>query len=306
MRRRTLSLTIPPTNTVRARFFILCSILTLVTLVYILTPRSTITTTITGNYPYVRDPTPQLYTPIPDPPSSTPPPDKLIVKVQLAGEDLNWLLKLLPEWRNQVITIPASFASLYAHKQRVDKGRIASAYLEWLITNYANLARTLVFVPPNLSQEKRDVARWRIPNKALLHSIADLQIPYVQTTGYAALHCPRADACENARLLFATPPAEYRTLEVGMRTAWEHMFNSSDVPTAVASPGGSAFVVSSTQVRARSVEEYTRIWAWLETTKMDDESAGAVVERLWHVIFGREEVWCPTEETCQCEVFGRC
>jgi hypothetical protein len=95
MHRRTLSLTTPPTNTVRGRFLILGGIITLVTLVYMFTPRSIIKNHVTGNYPYVRPSTPQIYTPTPEPPSLKPAPEKLIVKVQLEGEDLNWLLKLL-------------------------------------------------------------------------------------------------------------------------------------------------------------------------------------------------------------------
>lgn len=91
-----------------------------------------------------------------------------------------------------------------------------------------------------------------------------------------------------------------------MAKAWEQMFNNTDVPTELAGPSGNAFVVSKAQVQKRSVQEYTRIWNWISKTKMDDDTAGAVVERLWHVIFGKPGVWCVKEETCQCEVFGRC
>ncbi|KAJ4401423.1 hypothetical protein N0V91_007972 [Didymella pomorum] len=306
MHRRTLSLTTPPTNTVRGRFFIVAGVFTLVTLVYIFTPRSIIQNHVTGNYPYVRPSTPQIYAPTPEPPGLKPAPEKLIVKVQLEGEDLKWLLKLLPDWRNQVITIDKSFASLHESGQRVDKGRIADAYLGWLITNYNRLPSTLVLIPPNLAKEEEDKGKWRLPYKSLVQSIQDLQIPHVQKEGYASLHCPTKQECEDTILPFRAPPDEYRTLEVKMAKAWEQMFNNTDVPSQLASPSGNAFVVSREQVRKRSVDEYTRFWTWINKTKMDDDSAGAVVERLWHVIFGREGVWCSGEETCQCEVFGRC
>lgn len=306
MHRRTLSLTPPPTNTARGRFFILGGILLTIMLVYISTPRSIIQNHVTGNYPYVRPPTPQIYTPVPDPPSPTPAPEKLVVKVQLEGEDLNWLLKLLPEWRNQVITIDRAFAHLHDDAQRVDKGRVADAYLGWLITNYNNLASTIVFVPPNLEKQEKDKAKWRLPHKDLIRSIQDLQIPHIQSSGYAPLHCPTKQECEDTILPFRHPPDEYRTLEVKMAKAWEQMFNNTDVPKELASPSGSSFVVSREQVRKRTVGEYMRYWNWLAKTKMDDDSAGAVVERLWHVVFGREGVWCPQEDVCQCEVFGRC
>lgn len=306
MHRRTLSLTRPPTNTARGRFFILGCILLTITLVYIFTPRSIIQNHVIGNYPYVRPPTPQIYPPVPDPPSPTPAPEKLIVKVQLEGEDLNWLLKLLPEWRNQLITIDRAFAHLHDDAQRIDKGRVADAYLGWLITNYNNLASTIVFVPPNLEKQEENKAKWRLPHKDLIRSIQDLQIPHIQSSGYASLHCSTKQICEDTVLPFHNPPDEYRTLEVKMAKAWEQMFNNTDVPKELASPSGSSFVVSREQVRKRTVAEYTRYWNWLAKTKMDDDSAGAVVERLWHVVFGREGVWCPQEGVCQCEVFGRC
>ncbi|KAF1926125.1 uncharacterized protein M421DRAFT_225282 [Didymella exigua CBS 183.55] len=306
MHRCPLSLTTPPANTVRGRFSILGGILTLIILVYIFTPRSILQNHVTGNYPYVRPPTPQVYTPMPAPPSATPAPEKLIVKVQLEGEDLNWLLKLLPQWRNQVITIDKSFVYLHASGQRADKGRIADAYLGWLITNYNNLAETIVFVPTNPSKDTQDISKWRLPHKELVQAIQDLQVPHIHKSGYAPLHCPAKHECEDTILPFRSPPDDYRTLEVKMAKTWQQMFNNTDIPKELASPRGSAFVVTRELVQKRSVEEYTRYWGWLNKTKMDDESAGAVVERLWHVIFGREGVWCPEEEECQCEVFGRC
>ncbi|KAJ4337423.1 hypothetical protein N0V87_004746 [Didymella glomerata] len=243
MHRRTLSLTTPPTNTVRGRFLILGGIITLVTLVYMFTPRSIIKNHVTGNYPYVRPSTPQIYTPTPEPPSLKPAPEKLIVKVQLEGEDLNWLLKLLPDWRNQVVTIDKSFASLHESGQRVDKGRIADAYLGWLITNYNRLPSTLIFIPPNLAKEEEDKGKWRLPYKSLVQSIQDLQIPHIQKEGHASLHCPTKQECEDTILPFRAPSDEYRTLEVKMAKAWEQMFNNTDVPKQLASPSGNAIVL---------------------------------------------------------------
>lgn len=164
----------------------------------------------------------------------------------------------------------------------------------------------MVFVGPGLEQQAADKEKWRIPGKELVNSIQALQVPYVLEKGYAPLLCPKQDACEDLIRPFREPKDEFRTLEVKMAKAWEGLFNNTRVPEMLAGPGGSEFAVSREQVRRRSVEEYARMWEWVATTKMDDESAGAVVERLWHVIFGRESVWCPAEEECGCDVFGRC
>lgn len=306
MHRRTLSLTAPPLKTTSGRLLLATAILFFISLAIIFTPKSTIKAHITGAYPYIKPSTPQIDTPIPDSSSGTPAPAHLIVKVQLPGEDLNWLLKLLPDWHNQVITLDASFARLHAGAQRVDRGRVAAAYLEWIITHYEQLSETIVFVSPGLEKQAEDADKWRLPDKDLVQSIQELQIEHVQNHGFAALHCPKENVCEDMVRPFRNPPDEYRTLEVNMAKAWHGIFNNTDVPEMLASPGGAEFVVSKAQIRKRGVDEYTRYWEWLASTKMDDDSAGAVLERLWHVIFGKESVWCPTEEECRCDIFGKC
>lgn len=306
MHRRTVSLTAPPLQTARGRLLIAIAILVFISIAILFTPRSTIRAHITGAYPYIKPSTPQIQPPAPNPSATTPPPSNLIVKVQIPGEDLNWLLKLLPTWRNQVITLDASFARLHAGAQRVDAGRVAAAYLDWLITNYDALSPTMVFVGPGLEKQADDAARWRIPDKELVQSIRDLSVEHVQKEGYAPLVCPSVKECEDAIKPFRSPSDEFRTLEVQMAKAWQGLFNNTDVPDMLAGAGGKEFVVSKEQVRKRKVEEYVRYWEWLATTKMDDETAGRVVERLWHVVFGRESAWCPEEQVCRCEVFGRC
>ncbi|KZM25116.1 uncharacterized protein EKO05_0007255 [Ascochyta rabiei] len=290
----------------RGRIATVLAALLFLTIIYLCTPKSAYPLHIPGGYPYVKPKTPAIYAPTPNPPSTTPPPKKVIVKVQLPGEDLSWLLKLLPEWRNQVITLDLKFARLHDGAQRVDSGRIADAYLSWIVTNYANLAETMVFVAPALAQQEADAMKWRLPNQELISAIQHVRIEEVRKQGFAPLSCAAGTACQEAISPLREPPDEFRTLEVRMAKAWEGLFNNTLVPAELASPGGSEFVVAKEQVLKRSVEEYTRYWEWLARTKMDDDSAGALVQRLWHVIFGRASVWCPGAKECECGVFGRC
>lgn len=288
----------------RGRIATAFGILLFITLIYIFTPKSAYPTHIAGGYPYVKPSTPQIYTPIPNKPVSTSAPQQLIVKVQLDGEDLNWLVKLLPNWRNQVITIDKSFAALHTDARRADRGRTADAYLRWIITNYNNLGETMLFVPPSLEPEATDKEVRRTSNAQLIAQIQDLGVPHVQTAGFAPLYCPSKSDCE-AQDTFSTPPARFRILEANVTGAWQALFNSTHVPERLASPTRSVFAVSKTQIQQRSVHEWTRYWAWLAETEMDDESAGLLLERLWHVFLGRESEWCPGKE-CGCEIFGRC
>ncbi|KAH6639779.1 hypothetical protein C7974DRAFT_389193 [Boeremia exigua] len=307
--RRTLSLSPPPLSTLRGRLFVTCSLVLLTCVAFFFTPKSTITRIrnhIPGSYPYVKPSTPDIRPPVPDEPAATPPPPKLIVKAQLKGEDLNWLLKLRPEWRNQVITIDASFAHLHAGAQRVDKGRIADAYLRWLITNYDYLSEVIVFVPPGLQDQEADKEAWRIPNKEPVQSIESLDVAHVKKAGYAPLRCPSKVECEDPVLPSRDPPDQFRTMETNMGKAWMQIFNATGVPEKIGGASGNSFVVSRDKIRQRSVEEYTRYWSWLASTKIDDDSAGEVFEKIWHVIFGQESAWCPTEAQCRCDVFGKC
>ncbi|KAJ4994220.1 hypothetical protein SVAN01_00049 [Stagonosporopsis vannaccii] len=306
MHRRTLSLTPPPLSTTRGRLILIFALTLLTTLVYLLTPKSTLTTLrhhIPGAHPYVKPASPPaLYGPIPDPPAATPPPGQLVVKTQIPGEDLRWLLPLRPEWRNQVISLDAAFAKLHQGAGRVDKGRIVDAYLSWIIMNYENLASTVVFVPPGPAGQEEASA----VNEEVVQRIQSLDVEFVAQRGFAALTCPTEEECADLVLPSRDPPDEYRTLEINMAAVWKGLFNSTLVPEKLAKSGGGAFAVSKKQIRSRTVEEYTRYWEWLARTKMDDDTAGEVVEALWHVIFGREETWCPDEKECRCDVFGEC
>lgn len=306
MHRRTLSLTPPPLSTARGRLLLTLSLIFLITLVYFLTPKSTFTTLrhhIPGAHPYVKPSfPPTLFAPVPDPPATISPPTHLVVKTQIPGEDLRWLLPLRPAWRNQVISLDEAFAHLHAGGKRVDKGRVVDAYLSWIITNYENLAPTIVFVPPGPAGPE-EAKKW---NEEVVRSIESLNVPFVANTGFAPLRCLSKQECADLVLPFRDPPDEYRALESGMADAWRGLFNSTRVPEKLAKSGGGAFAVSKKQIRSRSVEEYRRYWEWLAKTKMDDDTAGEVVEALWHVIFGMKETWCPSEEECKCDQFGDC
>ncbi|KAF3007873.1 hypothetical protein E8E13_010912 [Curvularia kusanoi] len=315
MHRRTVSLTAPPLQSRSGRFLVVGAIIIFITIAIVFTPKHIARAHISGNhnpgaYPYTKPQALHLDTPVPDQPAagpgSTPAPAKLIVKVHLPGEDLTWLLKLQPDWRNQVLALDPSFTALHAGAQRVDRGRIAAAYLDYIITHYEHLAATTVFVGPGLESQTQDEQAWRLPHQALVTRIQALQTGYVQDEGFAPLNCPNQQVCEDLVLPFRHPPDEYRTLEVNMASAWTALFNNTRAPEMLGAPGGVEFAVSAAQIRKRSVEEYVRFWEWLATTKMDDDTAGAVMEKLWHVIFGRESVWCPAEEECRCGVFGKC
>jgi hypothetical protein len=268
--------------------------------------------------PY-KKPTPLPWNPPrPRPASTRKPTSQLIVKVHLPDEDISWLSSLASTWTNNLIPIDARFTRLHAGAQRADKGRTATAYLAWIIQNYHNLPTNIVFLgpanPPARNQDNHNHNHNHnnnpspSPHTQTQRDIHALRLPFLQKTGFAPLPCPPPAACADPLRPFAqqsAPPA-LRTLDVSTASAWRALFNSTRVPTGLAAVPNTQFAVSRAQVLARGVGEYERFWAWLQRTKMDDESAGLLLELLWPVVFGRAEVFCPEFRACQCEVFGRC
>ncbi|CAO2658699.1 Nn.00g064220.m01.CDS01 [Neocucurbitaria sp. VM-36] len=256
---------------------------------------------VAGHHPYTKpDPLP-WNPPSSKDPSGEDPADRVIVKIKLEDEDPSWIDSLFPTWRKDIVTIGQGFSKLHEGGHRVDKGRIANAYLTWIIENYNNLPNTMVFLPPDQRSQRTSRA-----GSDLKNDISNLQIPFIQSSGFVNLQCPSPATCADLILPFRSPPNEFRTLEVAMPKAWEGIFGNITVPEQLATPPGAKFAVSKTQVQRRKVEEYLKAWQWLNRTVMDDDTGGLVFEHLWHVIFGRDAVFCPEEKKCECEVYGEC
>jgi hypothetical protein len=227
---------------------------------------------------------------------------RLIIKVKLEGQDTAWLKELGPTWQHEYITIDPMYTHAHPEAHRPDKGRITNAYLTWIIENYNNLHETMVFMPP--------VDAWEQDTFDYRKALPKLQVPFVQQSGFVNLRCPShksPTSCNDKALRPYNPSHEFRTLEVDIPETYKYFFsNSTDVPQHIATVLGAAFAVSKAQVQKRSLDDYLRYWTWLNTTKMDDDSSGLLFEYLWHVVFGKEAVFCPDPVECECNVYGRC
>ncbi|KAF2000924.1 hypothetical protein P154DRAFT_522186 [Amniculicola lignicola CBS 123094] len=263
---------------------------------------------LTGQYPYVK-PSPLPWHP-PSPtylnsssPTTGPAPDRIIVLTTLKNEDTHWLAKELPGWNSSIFVLDSNFAKLHEGSVRVDKGRIAAAYLHYIIENYHALPKTMVFLNPYQNGQPPNTNH---PGLGRVQALETLNIQHVQKEGFANLRCMGNAGCINEMLPFRDPPDEFRTLEVAMPKAWEDLFKNTDVPEKLASPCCAEFAVSRDQVKKRGVEEYLKYWSWLHETKMDDDTAGYVFEYIWHIIFGKSAVYCPELGKCECDVYGKC
>ncbi|KAH7389567.1 hypothetical protein DE146DRAFT_619828 [Phaeosphaeria sp. MPI-PUGE-AT-0046c] len=234
--------------------------------------------------------------------SDSTPAERLIVKIKLEDEDTTWLRQHEPVWQHDLVEIKSMYPHAHPEAHRPDKGRITDAYLRWIIVNYNNLPETLVFLPPadTYSRDSTDVR----------DTLAHLQIPFIQQSGFANLRCPTRKSrttCNDKVLDPFFPPQELRTLEAKIPKVWEELFGKGVmVPSQIATVLGAEFVVSKEQVQKRSVATYLKYWTWLNRTIMDDDSSGLLFEYIWHIVFGKDAIFCPELARCECDLYDRC
>lgn len=184
-------------------------------------------------------------------------------------------------------------------------GREAMAYLTFLIDHYDVLPEIIVFLHPHLQGWP---AAWHndAPDYNNVRSIQSLKLDYVRTNGYANMRCIHNPGCPAEIQPFRNDSR--RTAELAFADAYMYFFggNSSTVPEQVGTPCCSQFAVSSDQVRKRPRADYQRYRQWLISTELGSDISGRVMEYMWHIMFGKDPVWCPSLASCYCEQFGRC
>lgn len=232
--------------------------------------------------------------------------ERLVVKARLQDEDVSWLDRLFPANQRFYLVVDEKFSQLHGGRG-VDKGRVADLYLQWIIERYDNLPETMIFLPPE-QQSKSHAGKHVLAQDAfeLRSAVLKLHTLAIQSSGFSHLRCPSPATCSNLVQPFRNPPDELRTSDESMDRAWQGIFGNKDVALDLATVPSAAFAVSRAQVQKRPEADYRRARIWLNKSKMDDDSAGRVMEYLWPVIFGRDEVYCPKEKQCRCDLYGRC
>ncbi|KAI3393593.1 hypothetical protein diail_3897 [Diaporthe ilicicola] len=77
------------------------------------------------------------------------------------------------------------------------------------------------------------------------------------------------------------------------------------VPEQIAAPCCAQFAVSRGRVLRRSHEWWVKLREWLiDEVPLPSMNSGRLMEHLWHVFFGMEPMYCPSEQACRCHVFG--
>lgn len=229
--------------------------------------------------------------------------DKAVVMARVATEDVDWAYTELPEWQVAIYHMDDPSQTLHPP---VNKGREAMAYLTFLIDHYDNLPNIIAFVH---AHERGWPVNWHSSDHAgysNVEALRNLRTEYVEANGYANLRCTHYPGCPDEVQPLRNDTS--REAEMAFADAWMYMFegNASTVPETVATPCCAQFATTKAKVLERGRGDYVRYRQWLMETELDDATSGRVMEYMWHVMFGKEAVWCPAMWVCMCEQFGRC
>ncbi|KAJ5618577.1 hypothetical protein N7528_006688 [Penicillium herquei] len=228
------------------------------------------------------------------------PNDGVIVMGKLREEDTAWVSAELAEWRNYVYTVDDTTVATHTPK---NKGREALPYLQYIVDHYDDLPAVIVFL-----HSHRDgwPAAWHTDTMEYsnVDSVRALQRDYVLQEGFVNLRCQLSPGCPDEMKPFRSPPKPGNTGEKHYATAWKELFGNTNVPETIAAPCCSQFAVSKDQVLKRPLSDYKRMYEWVLTNDLPDEVTSNIMEYSWHIIFGREPVFCPDVFQCYADVYG--
>ncbi|KAI9682451.1 MAG: hypothetical protein M1829_000243 [Trizodia sp. TS-e1964] len=212
-------------------------------------------------------------------------------------EDTSWIQDYIPEWRANIYVVDDPAANLTVSK---NKGHEAMVYLTFIIDNYHNLPETSIFIHSKRYQWHNDH-----PNYDSVPILKSLQIPYVQSSGYANLKCAWKVGCPNEIYPADQVDLKHQT-QYHYANAYRSLFPNEPVPDVVAAGCCAQFAVSKTQILARPLADYEHYRKWLLDTEHNDGVSGRLFEFSWHIIFGKPAVSCPDPKICYCKTFGLC
>ncbi|GAM86263.1 hypothetical protein ANO11243_042750 [Dothideomycetidae sp. 11243] len=228
--------------------------------------------------------------------------DKIIVTGKMESEDAAWIVAELQDWKNAIYSVDNTSAPLHTAE---NKGREANPYLTYLVENYDNLPAIIAFIHPHRDGYPRG---WH--NDAEGYSnvkvLQTLNLDLVLESGYVNLRCNYVPGCPDEIRPFRDWDDQDRQSEHEYGKIWHDLFGpDQEVPERIGTPCCAQFAVSREQVRARPKSDYVKFLNHLRSSRLTDAVLGRVFEYLWHIMFGKEAIFCPAMQQCYKDVFNR-
>ncbi|KAE8441301.1 hypothetical protein EG329_005531 [Mollisiaceae sp. DMI_Dod_QoI] len=205
-----------------------------------------------------------------------------------------------------VITYIADNPSAPYHPP-ANKGNEAISYLTYLHDFYNDLPDISIFIHGSDSS-------WHIDG-VLDHSTRQalnrLDLEEVRKRGYLNLRTSWENACPiwiNTSITLADPrfDEKLREEEPYIKGAIQEMFPRRKVPAGLASPCCSQFAVTKERIRSIPRAQYKSAIDWLMNTELESKISGRIWEHLWHWLFLKREVDCPSEWRALCVWYHIC
>ncbi|KAJ5908264.1 hypothetical protein N7495_000946 [Penicillium taxi] len=247
------------------------------------------------------------------------PEDKVIVMAKLNEENTDWVATELPDWQRAIYTVNPTQELRNDDNvltTPINKGNEAMAYLTYVIDHYYVLPSTIAFLH---SHRAGFLMAWHVdaPLHDNVNAMRMLQLDFVQKNGYANLRCNWNPGCmESGRVNRHVTSEVWWEIFVGTSTPPLNQSSPFETetsgqkylhpPTHIAAACCAQFAVTKDQVRKRPRDDYVKFRQWLIETELKNAKSGRVMEYLWHIIFNMDAVYCPDEELCYCQVYGKC
>ncbi|KAB8275520.1 hypothetical protein BDV30DRAFT_224958 [Aspergillus minisclerotigenes] len=222
-------------------------------------------------------------------------------------EDLGWLLNYCRDHG----TIPFIYTTdtppaPYLLVPATTRGREATAYLSYIVDFYDQLPKYTIFIHSNVDQWHNDLFGPRT-SSVLPH----LRLEAVDAQGYVNLRCEHNPGCPTS--VNPWEPTQIDIEKDDIRAffpqVYETLFNvgPEKVPQHIGNVCCGQFAVSRERILQRPRHDYERMLKWAAETELTDSfGVGWVFEKVWHVVFGMEDIYCPRYEQCRCDAYGWC
>ncbi|KAJ8609793.1 hypothetical protein MRB53_038942 [Persea americana] len=183
---------------------------------------------------------------------------------------------------------------------RHHRGREVPTYLTYIIDNYDNLPHVTLFLHAYPEQWHNDIVG---PYTSDLLPI--LRMNKVYEHGYVNLRCKHVPGCPNSVNPLSPSASDLKKGDIRalFAEAYMQVFNvtRTEVPEHIGAPCCAQFAASRDTIRARPKSDYERMLEWARTTRLtDDFGVGWMFEQVWHIVFGKDAVHCPSLDECRC------
>ncbi|KAG2019559.1 hypothetical protein GB937_005108 [Aspergillus fischeri] len=186
------------------------------------------------------------------------------------------------------------------------RGREAAAYLSYVVDFYDQLPPYTIFIHSNQDQWHNDLFG---PKTSV--ALRNLRLEAVAAQGYVNLRCEHEPGCPTN--VHPWSPTQIDIDKKDIRAYFPQVYQTlfgvgkEHVPEHIGNVCCAQFAVSRERILQRPKRDYERMLAWAAETDLTDSfGVGWVFEKVWHVVFGMEDIYCPRFEQCRCDVYGWC